>query len=73
MTYIQPWLLTKESREAFLAWLDGEGLDAGSISNDGRFSVHNGVVAGNRFIGNTPRKSHFRVPQKHPLPELKAL
>lgn len=74
MTYIDPWKLTKESRAALLVWLKGEGLEPSRISQN-RFSVHKGIISGYEFISDTrPKyKTHFRVAQKHALPELKEL
>lgn len=74
MTYIDPWKLTKESRAELLEWLEREGLDPSKIAQN-RFSVHLGMISGYEFISDTrPKyKSHFRVPQKHALPELKEL
>jgi acyl-coenzyme A synthetase/AMP-(fatty) acid ligase len=82
MTRITAQHLTQEKREALLAWLQGEDLDAADIVDDGRFSVHNGWVSGNRyirsedgkFIYNARRVDVLKVPfkqkQKNPLPEV---
>jgi hypothetical protein len=82
VTRITAQYLTQEKREALLAWLQGEGLDAADIVDDGRFSVHNGWVSGNRyirhedgkFIANMRRLEVLKVPfkqkQKNPLPEV---
>jgi len=82
MTRITAQHLTQEKREALLAWLQGEGLDPGEIVDDGRFSVHNGWISGNRyirhedgkFIYNARRVDVLKVPfkqkQKNPLPEV---
>jgi hypothetical protein len=82
MTRISARFLTREKREALLAWLIEEGLDPSDIVDDGRFSVHNGWVSGNRyirhedgkFIANMRRLEVLKVPfkqkQKNPLPEV---
>lgn len=82
MTRITAQYLTQEKREALLAWLQGEGLDASEIVDDGRFSVHNGWISGSRyikhedgkFIANKRKADVLRVPfkqkQKNPLPEV---
>jgi len=74
--------MTQEKREALLEFLKGEGLDPSEIVDDGRFSVHNGWVSGNRyirsedgkFIYNARRVDVLKVPfkqkQKNPLPEV---
>lgn len=82
MTRITARHMTQEKREALLAWLQGEGLDAADIVDDGRFSVHNGWISGNRYIRHEDGKFIFHkgrtevlmVPfkqkQKNPLPEV---
>jgi hypothetical protein len=70
-----------EKREAFVAWIEGEGLDPYRVVDDGRFSVHNGRVSGHLFIvddegqrvvdrrHNSLLKVPFNLKQKNPLPE----
>lgn len=82
MTRITARYLTQEKREALLEFLKAEGLDPGEIVDDGRFSVHNGWISGNRYIrhedgkliANMRRLEVLKVPfkqkQKNPLPEV---
>lgn len=83
MVYLDPDSMTREKRDALLEWIVEEGLSPASIANDGRFSVHNGRISGNRFVfaftGDDPErglvwqkgavKQHFNVQQKNPLPK----
>lgn len=65
--------MTDEDLETLVQWVRDEGLVPGDIADDGRFSVHNGRVSGNKFLryrGVVLRfTQHFNVPQKNPLPE----
>lgn len=82
MTRITAQYLTQEKCEALLEFLQAEGLDPSEIVDDGRFSVHNGWISGNRyikhedgkFIYNRWREDALKVPfkqrQKNPLPEV---
>jgi hypothetical protein len=81
LMYVNVFDLDDDQRKKFLTWIEDEGLSAAHIANDGRFSVHNGRVAGTRFLlsedeqsivinrHNEPVKVPFNVPQKNPLPE----
>lgn len=80
MTYFYAQELSPESREVFLEWLHGEGLNPAAIYDNRRFSVHNGKVSGEVFListltnellyrNNEPVTVPFSVPQVNPLPE----
>ena len=62
--------LTRDKREALLAWLQAQGLDPGAIADDGYFVVHNGRVRGHKFIGATTHMVHFNVPYEGVGPDL---
>lgn len=76
------WHMRDEKRSAILEWLEKEPFapDASEIADDGRFSVHNGRISGNRFVldregnkiilGDSLLKSHFNVEQVNPLPDI---
>lgn len=73
--------LTPEQAKALKSWLDDEGLKAGDILDDGRFSVHNGRVSGSKILRDSEdqlivniRRGEiltvpFNVKQKNPFPE----
>jgi len=81
MTYITASYLTRDKHDLFLKWLEGEGIDPADVSDNGRFSVHNGRISGDKFIRTpegrikyNPRTDkpvlvHFTQVQKNPLPE----
>lgn len=79
MPRFNPWEMTDEALETLIQWIYDEGLVPGEIAADGRFSVHNGRVSGNKYLRNadgaivfgrwSPVTEHFNVPQKNPLPE----
>lgn len=72
--------MQRDKREALLEWLQGEGLVAGDILDDGRFTVHGGLISGNKIIRDENGEDvirngriahyHFLVEQKNPLPEI---
>lgn len=77
------WHMRDEKRSALLEWLENEPNvpPAAEIADDGRFSVHNGRISGNRFVltgdgnkiaanRNSLLKSHFNVKQVNPLPDI---
>ncbi len=78
MTYIYAQELTQDKREVLIEWLKGEGIEPYDVLDDGKFSVHNGVIAGNKFLtrdgdkvilkNNKIATVHFRQAQKNPLP-----
>jgi hypothetical protein len=78
MTYYNPLTMTEDQRSQLLQWLESEGLNAREIVNDGSFSVHNGRVAGKRYLldedgvarrfGSGFVKVPFNEVQKNPLP-----
>lgn len=70
--------MTPAKHDALVAWIEAEGLDPSVIAADGRFSVHNGWVSGNRYLfdddgkvrigAKTAVTVHFRKTQATPLP-----
>ena len=62
--------LTRDKREALLAWLQAQGLDPAEIADDGYFAVHNGRVRGHKFIGKSNSTVHFSVPYEGVGPDL---
>lgn len=79
MTYYTTRDMTREHQQLLLDWLEAEGIDPMRVRDDGRFSVHNGRVSGNKFIfsaadlkmirGGKVLSVHFHQDQKNPLPE----
>ena len=62
--------MTRDKREALLAWLQAQGLDPAEIADDGYFVVHNGRVRGHKFIGESNSTVHFNVPYEGEGPDL---
>lgn len=81
MPRFNTWEMTDEALERLVQWVSDEGLVPGDIAADGRFSVHNGRVSGNKYLRDADGAivfdlrrgsavtEHFNVPQKNPLPE----
>lgn len=81
MTYIIAGNLTREKHVMLLAWLESEGVDPTNVSDNGRFSVHDGRISGFLFLRtpegrvkvnsrDEPVLVHFTQAQKNPLPEV---
>lgn len=72
--------LTRDKREALLAWLQAQGLDPGEIADDDYFAVRNGTVRGYKMLLNEdgdpvyyngePVTVHFSVPYEGEGPNL---
>lgn len=72
--------LTRDKREALLAWLQAQGLDPREIADDGYFAVRNGTVRGYKMLLNDegnlvyykgePVTVHFNVSYEGEGPDL---
>lgn len=56
MTYFVVHDMNDEARQELLDWAVAEGLDPNLIADDGKFSVHNGVVSWNAFLPDVNNK-----------------